>query len=101
MFNVCGEAGRAHAFTLLWNGALRLQDEGVPFLNLGGGIREGDGLAQFKRRFGAEQRPFLALRQIYDTERYQALCAAANVVADRRDGYFPAYRDPALLASAR
>jgi hypothetical protein len=101
IFNVCGEAGRAHAFTLLWNGALRLQDEGVPFLNLGGGIREGDGVAQFKRRFGGLERPLLALRQIYDFERYRALCSSFNADAERRDGYFPAYRDPALLASGR
>jgi hypothetical protein len=96
IFNVCSEAGRPHAFTLLWHGALHLQMQGVPFLNLAGGIREGDGLSQFKRRFGGQERPQVALRQIHDPTRYRELCLAKNADADRRDGYFPAYRDPSL-----
>jgi hypothetical protein len=99
IFNVCSEAGRPHAFTLLWHGALDLQMKGVPFLNLAGGIREGDGLSQFKRRFGGLERPQVALQQIYDPSRYRELCLAVNADAERRDGYFPAYRDPALSVS--
>lgn len=93
MFNVCTEQGRSHAFAQIWHGALHLQAGGVPFLNLGGGIREDDGVAQFKRRFGGEQRPLRVLRQIFDPERYRALCALANVDPGQAK-YFPAYRAP-------
>jgi hypothetical protein len=92
--NVCTEAGRIHAFTLLWHGALRLQTGGVPFLNLGGGITEGDGVAQFKRRFGGQERRLVALRQVFDAGRYRALCVEAGVDPQRDIGYFPAYRAP-------
>jgi hypothetical protein len=106
--NVCTEAGRVHAFTLLWHGALRLQAEGIPFLNLGGGIRDGDGVAQFKRRFGALEMPLVALRQVFDHARYRALCEAAGVapgpqpgfLPNPRYGYFPTYRDPALTRAS-
>ena len=98
--NVCTEAGRSHAFTLLWHGALRLQDAGVPFLNLGGGIAEGDGVAQFKRRFGGQERRLQALRLVFDAPRYRALCAAVGADPEPSRGYFPAYRAPGLAGTA-
>ena len=48
-------------------------------LNLGGGIRPGDGLSEFKQRLGAKLSPTLALRQVFDSSRYLAACAAAGV----------------------
>lgn len=92
MLNVCTDIGREHAFTLLWNAALHLKALGVPFMNLGGGIREGDGVAAFKRRFGGDERRAVALKQVYDEKRYRALCERAAVDPDARSGYFPPYR---------
>lgn len=90
--NVCTDTGREHAFTLEWTGAHFLKSLGVPFLNVGGGVREGDGVTQFKRRYGGMERPFEALKQVYDEERYKALCDAAGADSSSRSGFFPAYR---------
>jgi hypothetical protein len=67
-----------------------LADRGAPACNLGGGIREGDGLSDFKRRLGGEPVPIPVLRQIFDAPRYQALCATAGCDPDKTD-FFPAY----------
>lgn len=98
LFNVCTPAGRPHAFTLLWAGAMLLKSDRVPWLNLGGGIEEHDGVATFKRRFGGAELPFRALKQVFDRTRYRQLCAQAGVDADMRSGYFPAYRGVGALA---
>jgi hypothetical protein len=63
----------------------------VPYLNLGGGIREGDDVAEFKRRFGAAERPLASLRQVYRPDVYDRLCAQAGV-SPQRSGWFPPYR---------
>ena len=88
-------AGDQHyAAPLLWWGAMTLKRLGVPFLMLGGGIREGDALAEFKRRFGGLALPLKALRQVYRPGVYEELCRVANADVDARDGYFPAYHKP-------
>ena len=46
---------------------------GIPFLNLGGGVRDGDTLAEFKRRFGGLELPLKSLRQIYRPDEYAVL----------------------------
>src|SRR5262249_10021462 len=45
--------GEHHSAVLAWEGALELRRRGVATLNLGGGVRVGDGVAEFKQRFGA------------------------------------------------
>lgn len=76
---------------LLYAGFLRLQALGHDAVNLGGGIRGHDGVAEFKRRFGADRVPVHAIRTIFDETRYAALCADAHV-DPRVPGFFPAYR---------
>jgi hypothetical protein len=88
--NAADEAGRAAAALLLCSGIAELQARGVRRLHLGGGVRRGDGLHQFKQRFRGEARPLRALREIYDPMAYVALCEKAGVAA--ADGWFPAYR---------
>ncbi|MEL6187336.1 MAG: hypothetical protein AAFU79_22150, partial [Myxococcota bacterium] len=58
--------------------------------NLGGGIRGHDGVAEFKRRFGARPTPTFRCREIFDSERYDALCSRAGV-GSADTAYFPAY----------
>lgn len=94
LFNVSVPAGKRHSAALLWHGARRLRELGVPLLCLGGGIREGDGVARFKERFGGERRPLACLRQVYDPDRYAELCRRAGVSPEVGEGYFPPYRDP-------
>lgn len=67
-----------------------LKAEGTAELNLGGGVRVGDGLHAFKSQFGGAEKPLWIVRQIYDPERYRALCEASQVPPGTT--WFPAYR---------
>jgi hypothetical protein len=91
LFNVSVPGGEHHAVHLIWSAVERLRELGVPRLNLGGGIREGDDLAEFKRRFGAAELPLASLRQVYRPDAYERLCREAGVTSDR-SGWFPPYR---------
>ena len=91
LFNVSIPGGERHAVHLIWFAVERLRELGVPSLNLGGGVREGDDLAEFKRRFGATALPLASLRQVYLPDVYERLCREAGVTSDR-SGWFPPYR---------
>ena len=91
LFNVSVPGGEHHAVNLIWAGVERLRALGVTSLNLGGGIREGDDLAEFKRRFGAAELPLVSLRQVYRQHEYERLCLQAGVTS-QRSGWFPPYR---------
>jgi hypothetical protein len=88
--NGCSEEGRDFAAWLIWQGIVRLKARGVRRLHLGGGVTFGDGLYQFKRRFGGTPKKLRAVRQIYDRPRYLELCRAAGVALTH--SWFPAYR---------
>jgi hypothetical protein len=92
LFNVSTPGGERHGVTLVWAGVQHLRAAGARVLHLGGGVRPGDDIAEFKRRFGASTMPLRSIRQVFQAERYAALCAAAGVDAADRAGYFPAYR---------
>jgi len=95
LFGVALPEGRRHAARLLWCGIERLHALGIPALNLGGGARPGDGIAEFKRRFGARELPLIALREIYRPDAFQTLCLTAGAPAGS-GGYFPPYHAPGL-----
>jgi hypothetical protein len=59
---------------------------GLP-LNLGGGIRPGDALEEFKRGFANRRQPWLTSELICDPEKYAQLGAGPDAA-----GFFPAYR---------
>lgn len=82
--------GRDLSAWLLWQGMVRLQNARVRRLNLGGGVRTGDGLYQFKAWFGGSPHALHGLHQIYDGETYSRLCAQAG--AGLGPDWFPAYR---------
>jgi hypothetical protein len=92
LFNVSLEPGRHHSARLLWEGIKELKRRGVPVLNLGGGIQPGDGLDEFKARFGGTPLPLRALKQVYDASSYRRLCESLGADPESRAGYFPAYR---------
>jgi hypothetical protein len=76
--------------TLLYIWAIpRLREKGVMQLNLGGGARRGDGIADVKQWLGGREVPLYAIKQIYNQQKYQELCAQ---VAGPESGFFPAYR---------
>ena len=68
-----------------------LADElGLP-LNLGGGVRPGDGLEEFKRGFANRELAFRTHELIADRAAYDELAAGR----DPGSGFFPLYRAPA------
>ena len=89
--NAATPRGRRHSRGLYWQAMLELRAAGVLDLNLGGGIRPGDSLEEFKQRLGTRRAPTLALRQVFDDARYRAACAAVGV-EPTTEGYFPAWR---------
>jgi hypothetical protein len=91
-FNASTDEGRQHSAAIILRAVELLVDRGIPFLNLGGGAREGDGLAQFKRRFGGARYPLHSLKQIFDPARYEDLCQKVGVIPGALHPYFPAYR---------
>lgn len=97
LFNVSLPGGQQHSATLLWYGVTQLKALAIPSLNLGGGARPNDGIAQFKQRFGGRGLPLTALKQVYRPDAYAELCRQAGADPADRSGYFPAYRRPTTL----
>jgi hypothetical protein len=92
LFNISLPEGRDAASPLLWEGALRLRARGISVLNIGGGIRQGDSVAQAKHYYGARVLPLQCLKQVFDADRFAELCRMADVDPSKRTGYFPPYR---------
>lgn len=88
-----------HTMALLWNGVKQLKAKNIPLFNLGGGIRENDSIAQYKRRLGGMEKKLKSLKQIYDPRLYDQLCNEACAPATDTSGYFPPYRKPQLRRS--
>jgi hypothetical protein len=97
LFNVSLPEGRDAATSLMWEGALRLRMRGINTLNMGGGARQGDSVAQAKQRFGARVLPLRCLKQVYLPDRFAELCRMAGVDPSERAGYFPPYRTAGVL----
>lgn len=75
------QPGRRQSRALYWQAAQRLREHGVHWLNLGGGVADGDPLSQFKKRFGARPCRTLALRQVLDADGFRRACDVAGVPA--------------------
>ncbi len=95
LFNISVPEGQPASAQLIWEAALLLKQRGITSLTLGGGISEGDGVAQFKRRFGPDSHPLISLRQVYRVGDYRALCQTAGVSPEIGSGFFPPYYKPA------
>jgi len=83
--------GRQYTTMLTWHAIELLKAKGVPRLNLGGGVDEGDAIARAKRRMGADRHVLMALREVYDRDAYTLLCRRTGQNPES-PGYFPAYR---------
>lgn len=66
---------------------VELADELGAGLNLGGGVRPGDGLEDFKRGFANAELPFHTHEIVCDREAYRKLAAGRE-----EPGFFPVYR---------
>ncbi len=91
IMSISSDDSRRHTVALLWKAVHILKERGVNWFNLGGGIRPGDGVAQFKERFGGKVFPFQSLKQIYNTELYTTLCNQTHNNPEDIEGYFPPY----------
>lgn len=85
--NASTPEARRHSRGLIWHLLGDLKEAGVCRVNLGGGVKPGDGLDDFKRRFGGEPLPVIAYKQVYDKARFDSLSAGFE-----KNGYFPPYR---------
>jgi hypothetical protein len=65
------------------------EELGLP-LNLGGGVKPGDGLEEFKRGFANREMPFRTHELVCDPAAYAELAAGRET-----EGFFPLYRAPA------
>jgi hypothetical protein len=92
LLNVATPAGREFSTALVWHAVTEFAESGIPFLNLGAGVRPGDAVARAKERFRAEKRPIHAVTQILDEGAYALLCKRSGVDPADSSGYFPAYR---------
>lgn len=90
------EGGERHSRAIIWAAIEYLKKKNVPALNLGAGVRDGDSLSDFKRRFGGRALDVLALKQVYDEGAFQDICAVRGVEASI-EGYFPPYHAPEKL----
>ena len=95
LFMASSPDGNSDGTGVLWCGLEKLAERKVPVCNLGGGISEGDGVAEFKRRIGGEPLALPIVQEIFDTDRYAALCRVAGVVP-AATGFFPAYHAKAV-----
>ena len=89
--NASTDQGRKYTRILLWAAMRELKRLGIRHFNLGGGVRDGDQLDDFKRRFGARPLAMPVLKQVYHSEQFEALCLQAAAV-ERPGGYYPPYR---------
>jgi hypothetical protein len=78
-----------HTAHLIWYSILELKEIGVPLLNLGGG---GQGISEFKRRFGAYERPMFSVKEVYEETTYTQLIGNKSADVRNHEGYFPLYR---------
>ena len=83
--------GRQLTTSLLWWGIEQVSFRGLPWLQMGGGLRPGDSIAKAKEKFRARAKPFLVAKEIYLPEKYESLCIDAGVDPHVTEGFFPAY----------
>jgi hypothetical protein len=94
LFNVSLDQGQRYSSLLTWYGVIHFKSMGIPYLNLGGGVRENDGIAESKQYYGAKQFPLKCLKQVYEPRVYEKLCQQINADPNDRVGYFPPYQKP-------
>ncbi len=83
--------GRQHARGIIWEAIQFFKNQNLSWMQLGCGVRDNDSLEQFKARFGGIAHTTYSLRQIYNSESYQALCEKYQTDPDNLQGYFPSY----------
>jgi hypothetical protein len=91
LFGISRPGAAANSAPLIWEAVTHFAGAGASTLNLGGGIKPGDGVAEFKRRFGPCELMFTSGRFVHRPDAFRDLCRRAGV-AEEPDGFFPPYR---------
>jgi len=87
---------------LFYEAMLWARRHGAEALHLGGGYRKDDELLRFKRGFGAGRGTFAIGRAVHRRPDYERLTALHRErVGPTVEGYFPAYRAPAMTNDGR
>lgn len=89
--NASSPGGRKYTRLLVWSSIKALKEASVVGLNLGGGVKPGDSLDRFKRRFGGRMVVGHVLKQIFDLEKYDYLCRRYCRSDPAETNYFPPY----------
>lgn len=87
------EGAHMYARKIMWEAICYFKEKQIPYLHLGGGISEDDGLANYKKQFAAKKYTNHCWKLIFNEATYQALCQQYQV-STSRDGYFPAFCQP-------
>ena len=95
LFMASTPEGEADGLGVLWLGLQALAERGVTTCNLGGGIREGDGVSEMKRRLGGQAQTIPVIQEVFDPDQYNKLLEETGTV-DSTEGYFPPYHKPSL-----
>jgi hypothetical protein len=83
--------GRKYSRKILWQAIETLKNLEVASLNLGGGVKPGDSLDDFKRRFGGKASDGQALKIIFNQDAYNTLSEKYCGANPKAAGYFPPY----------
>jgi hypothetical protein len=89
--NASSLEGRKYTRLLVWTAIERLKEYGVACLNLGGGVKQGDSLDKFKRRFGGQMVRGQVIKQIFNQAKYEYLLNKYDYPIDANTSYFPLY----------
>ena len=81
--------GRFASRKLIWEMIVNLKKQGIENINLGGGVKEGDFLDDFKRRFGGKAMHMGKLTGVVNHSKYDELCEEFCI--DESTDYFPPY----------
>ena len=89
--NATTEIGRNYSRHLIWLAIKKFKEMNIRSLNLGGGIKKGDSLADFKRRFGGYTLLAQTLKIIFFQQTFQDLCERYCGNDFSSAVYFPPY----------
>lgn len=92
LFAMSVPGAESYSAPLIWEQVKTLHERTITSVNLGGGIRPDDGVAEFKRRFGATPVAMTRLCSVHRHDTYQSLCAKAGLPGATAQGFFPPYR---------
>lgn len=71
----------------------RAKEDGLAYLLLGGGNRDGDGLFRFKASFSkTNHAPYWMGKKVHDEQAYRVLCEKTKADRAGDESFFPAYR---------